>query len=79
MKTKDGYGNRVSMNSAAETIRCKTKGNGKCMYGTPAAASSATSGSGADGAKGGDCALCKKYSTNSPHAWKAHLTKYCKE
>ena len=63
LKTKDGPGNRVSMNSATETIPGKTKGNG-----SPAAASSAIYGGDAEGAKGRDCTLFKKSCTKSPNA-----------
>ena len=38
-----------------------------------------THGRGAKGAKGGGCALCKKYNTRSPNAWKTHPTNNCKK
>ena len=79
LKSQDGTENRRGMNSARETIPCKIKDNGKCGDGTPAAASSATCSGDADGAKDGGCAFCKKYSTHSPNAWKAHCTKDCKK
>ena len=78
LKTKVGPGNRASINSATEAIPRNTKGNGKRGGGSPAAASSATRGGDANDAEGGGCALCKKYSTNSQHAWKTHSTKDCK-
>ena len=79
LKTKDGTGNRVSMNTSTETIPRKTKGQ-KRGGGNPAASpGGATHGGDANGAKGGGCALCKKYNTRSPNAWKTHLTNDCKK
>ena len=79
LKTKDGPGNRVSMNNATETILSKTKDNRKCGGGSPAAISSATRGGDAEQENGGGCSLCKKHSTNSPTARKTHPTKDCKK
>ena len=57
LKTKDGAGNRVSMNTSTETIPCKSKDR-KRGGGTPAASpGSAAHGGDAEGAKGGGCAL----------------------
>ena len=72
LKTKNGTRNRVSMNSTTEAISCKAK-NRKRRGVTPAASpGGATDGGDAKGAKGSGCALCKKYNTRSPHAWKTH-------
>ena len=65
LKIKDGTGNYVTVNTATETIPWEAKGNGKCGGGAPAAASSATHNRGANGEKGGVCALCKKYPTTT--------------
>ena len=46
----------------------------------PASASSAThDGNANNDKKGGDCALCKKYNTNSPDVWKTHPINDCKK
>ena len=79
LNTKDGPGNRGTMNSATEAIPRKPKGKGKRGGESPAAASSAKRGGDAGGAKGGGCTLCKKYSTKSPNAWKSHPTRDCKK
>ena len=79
LKTKDGAGNRVSMNTSTETIPRKSKDR-KRGGGTPSASpGGATHGGDAKGAKGGGCALCKKYNTRSPNAWETHPTNDCKK
>ena len=79
LKTKDGTGNRVGMNTSTEAIPRKTKDR-KRGGGNPAANSGgATHGGDASSAKGGGCALCKKYNTRSPNAWKTHPTNDCKK
>ena len=62
LKTKDGAGNRGSMNSATEAIPRKPKDQ-KRGGGTPATTpGSATRGRNANhDANGGGCDLCKKY------------------
>ena len=73
LKTKDGAGNRGSMNSSTEAIPRKPKDR-KRGGGTPAAApSSATRGGNINNdARGGGCVLCKKYNTRNPNTWKIH-------
>ena len=79
LKTNDGNGNRASMNIATDAVPLKTKDR-KRGGGSPAAVSSATRGRNASNdAKGGGCALCKKYNTNSPNAWKTDPTNDCKK
>ena len=68
LKTMDGARNCASVNSATEVIPLKSK-DLKCGGGPPAAANSATRGGNANNdARGGGCALCKKYNTHSSNA-----------
>ena len=78
VEKQDDSGSCVSMNTSTETIPRKTKGH-KRGGGNPAASSGGATHSGDAGAKGGGCALCKKYNTRSPNAWKTHPTNDCKK
>ena len=75
LKTKDGAGNRASMNCVMEAIPRKSKDQ-KRGGEAPAAVSSTTHGRNANNvdARGGGCTLCKKYNTRSPNAWKTRPT-----
>ena len=79
LKTNVGPEDQASMNSAREALLCKTKDR-KCGGRFPASATSSTTrGRNTNDTKGGGYALCKKYSTNSPNAWKTAPTKDCKK